>query len=557
MDSTRVGRRGVRALGVLLVGAIAVGALAVAAAGVHRRSQRELLHQRASEASAALRAVLPAFQVPLSSAVAVAQQGNTTESAFRRIIGGFLGDAKLLQSASLWSVGATPGGDPPRPLVQIGRPSKLAARPDADLAARLGRAPQGGIGIVDLLAGKDRALGFTLASEPVDGRRIVAYLEARLPDDPTALDLTGDAFDDLDYAVYLGPRVRADKLLVATTRQLPLRGSHERQVVRWGDTDMQLAFSPRGELGDHLLGRLPWIILAIGGVLTLAFTWLTWRLDVALRAAAGRAETNQQRFLAERSVALTLQRDLLPDRLPEHPAMALAHRYQAGAAGVEVGGDWYDAVLVDDDHLLLTVGDVSGQGLSAAHVMMSLRLAVRAFASEGDGPGAILAKLNPLLDVRSDGHFATVLCACFERSTGRLVAASAGHPPPVVLRGGRAVLEPVPVGLPIGVDLGTYPEVTIDLPPGATVVAFTDGLFERRGEHVDEGLERVRATVERLADLPLPRLVDQLTETLQAAAAPDDTAVLALRSLGEPTDQIDGRWSPATSAASSALASGP
>jgi serine phosphatase RsbU (regulator of sigma subunit) len=519
---------------VLLVGAIAVAALALTVQSVERDRERELLRQRAQEAATALGAVLPIFQLPLSSALAVAEETGGSAASFERVVGGFLAPGQLVSSASLWRV--APEGTP-LPTVVLGRPSQLGALEPVDRGRILDGAPAGQLDIIDLTGRPVRALGIALASGPDgSGVRTVAYLEVRLPADPTEIDLTGDAFDDLDYAVYLNDARRPTSVLSATTTDLPLPRSAEQVEVPWGTATMQLVFVPKDDLGGGLLSRLPWLILGLGGVLVVAFAWLAHRLQAATAASAALADRNEELFVEQRTLARTLQRDLLPAALPLAPSIQLAHEYQSGVAGMDIGGDWYDAVLIDDDQqLLFTVGDVSGQGLPAATIMISLRMAIRAWASEGDDPAAILRKVNRLLDVRADGHFATIVCGCLDLRDGRLRLVSAGHPPPVVLEPDRpARLLQAPVGLPVGVGADPYEALEVVLAPGTTLVAFTDGLYERRGEVVDDGMERVRAELEAGRHLPLAELVARLTSELAAADAPDDTAVLAVTFVGTP-----------------------
>ena len=508
---------------VFVAGTVAVTALCATAVRVDRANERELLRQRADEAATALRAVLPVFQVPLSSAAAVATETGADAEAFERVVGGFLAPDGLIQSASLWEV--TDGIV--RRLVVAGAPAQLATLPPQEQHAEL-VSGAGGLHLVDLTSLPVRTVGFAVSTE-ADGRSLIAYLESQLPEDPTALDLTGSAFDDLDYAVYL-EQVEPEHLLLATTRSLPLDRSPATVEVPWGDGTLHLVFTPRTDLGGRTLALLPWLIAGVGGLLVVAFTWLTARLQRAIDTTAELAAENEVLYLEQRTVARTLQRDLLPPALPAHPAVELAECYQAGVTGIDVGGDWYDAIVVDDTHLLLTVGDVSGQGLPAATVMMSLRTAIRAYGVDGDGPAEILTKLNRLLDVRTDAHFATIVCASVDLTTGRVVLASAGHPPPVLASGGATTLVGVRPGFPIGVQAeSTYEEVEVDLGIGDVLVAFTDGLYERRGELVDDGIARVQREVGELWALPLAEVVDRLASALEASAAPDDTAVLALR----------------------------
>lgn len=519
-----LGRRYLRPGLVLALGLLATTTLSWTALRVQQTNERSMLQQRASEAAAALQAILPVFSIPMASSAAVVGEVGPAQDAVERVVGGLVGPDALLRSASVWAL-----DDPARPRAAVGDPTVLAALPEARRQEVLNQTPAAGMGVVDLTGEAHRALGLATAVRYGD-QRLIVYLEAPLPDDPTDIDLTAAAFDDLDYVMYLGPSPdHAHRVSASTTTALPADAVS--LSVPFGDSALLLRIAPRHRLGGSLLAQLPWVIALVGGSLTLAVTWLTWRLQGALEDAAGLATENEDLYLEQRRVAERLQRDLLPGALPVHGEFTLAHRYQAGAAGVIIGGDWYDAQLVDD-HVVVSVGDVSGQGLAAAAVMATLRLAVRAYAAQGDGPGEILAKLNALLDVGRDGHFATVLCGSLDLATGALTLASAGHPPPVV-GGEGAELVPVEPGFPVGVRVEErYAEHTVSLAPGSLFVAYTDGLFERHGETVSDGLERVRACIEEVGALPLEQVVDRLTLDLRASEAPDDTAVLALRMAG-------------------------
>jgi serine phosphatase RsbU (regulator of sigma subunit) len=208
----------------------------------------------------------------------------------------------------------------------------------------------------------------------------------------------------------------------------------------------------------------------------------------------------------------------------------VAVHYEPGVAGMEIGGDWYDVMLVGDDHLLVVVGDVSGRGLEAASMMASLRYAIRAFASQGDAPGDILGKLNALDDPNRNGRFATVLCAVVDLSGGTATIANAGHPNPLLLTrtDGTRFIETA-VGVPVGVMPGVrYESVPVTIPPGATLLAFTDGLFERRGESVDAGMARLREAAEA-RDGSLVDLLEGVASDLRRAGPADDAALLGLR----------------------------
>ena len=309
-------KRGVAPIVVVVVGALAVGGLTFAAHQVERSSERYRLHQRAEEAAAALEAVLPVFQVPLSSALAVTDATGPDEASFRQVVGGFLG-AGGAASASLWHTGSAT----PVPLVNLGPPSQLASLPAAELTRRLDEVPTTTLDIIDLTDRGVRAFGFALASGHADasGARTVAYLEIELADDPTSVPLTNDAFDDLDYAVYVGDRPRAEALISATTDDLPL-DDPEQITVPWGTGELLLVFVPKHQLVGGLLVSLPWIIAIGGGVLVVAFAWLARRLTRSSEHATRLAELNEQLFHEQRTVAQTLQRQLLPDALPDDEA---------------------------------------------------------------------------------------------------------------------------------------------------------------------------------------------------------------------------------------------
>ena len=153
--------------------------------------------------------------------------------------------------------------------------------------------------------------------------------------------------------------------------------------------------TPVEELGGTLLARLQWLLLGFGLVLTVGAAALTERL-VRRREQAQRladqlgvvADENARLYAEQRTVAQTLQHSLLPETLPETPELTVRARYIAGVAEIDIGGDWYDVIELDNGNVLFVVGDVSGRGLRAATVMASLRYAIRAYAAQGDDPAA-------------------------------------------------------------------------------------------------------------------------------------------------------------------------
>ncbi len=229
----------------------------------------------------------------------------------------------------------------------------------------------------------------------------------------------------------------------------------------------------------------------------------------------------------ERGLADALQRSLLP-RLPELPGVGFAGRYLP-AARARLGGDWYDAFPLPDGRLAMAIGDVVGRGFHAAAIMGQLRSGLRAYALDGMAPRAVLERLSNLLRQLEPGRTATLVYIVLDPHGGGLSIAAAGHPPPLVkpIDG-----EPRFVELPGSVPLGAtrharYDEHELDLEPGAAIVLYTDGLVERAGESLDDGLERLVATVRQDYD-QLEHLGDALVAALLPGGTGDDDAALLM-----------------------------
>jgi anti-sigma regulatory factor (Ser/Thr protein kinase)/putative methionine-R-sulfoxide reductase with GAF domain len=253
-----------------------------------------------------------------------------------------------------------------------------------------------------------------------------------------------------------------------------------------------------------------------------------------LQLAAGRAAPAIERarlFDAldqEHRSAVALQRSLLPERLPEIAALDVAARYLPSID--EVGGDWYDVIELPGGFVGVAIGDVAGHGVRAAALMGQLRIGLRAYALEGQAPGETLKRLDRLLQSIRGRGMATAAYARFSLETGSLRIASAGHPPPVLVSAtGEASLVELTAAPPLGtLPYPTHREVAMSLGPGETILMYTDGLIERRGEPLTAGLERLRAAagVAASAEEICQRVIDALVPAL---GSPDDVAVVALR----------------------------
>lgn len=377
--------------------------------------------------------------------------------------------------------------------------------------------------VVDLVAADPPSLGYAYEREG-----FVVYAEQALAEDRTEVEQQDTAFADVDYAIFLGDRPDPAALLAASTAELPMAGSVARATIPFGDSTLLLGMRAQGPLGGALLGRLPWMVLVLGALTTAAAAVVAHRLQGRRLTAEGLAAENERLYEEQRDSSLALQQSLLPGALPSMRGVEIVARYRAGVEGTEVGGDWYDAFEVDG-RLVAVVGDVSGRGLPAVSAMAAARHATRAFASLGEEPGAVLDRVAAAERRAHPGQFATIACARFDPASGELAVALAGHPPPIVVSDGVAELVPVVPGPPVGVaGVGTRPTARVAIPPGATVYLFTDGLFERRGETVDAGLDRLRqALLHQRGDLSAS--VDGVLSELGQGGVADDTAVLAIR----------------------------
>jgi serine phosphatase RsbU (regulator of sigma subunit)/FixJ family two-component response regulator/anti-sigma regulatory factor (Ser/Thr protein kinase) len=259
--------------------------------------------------------------------------------------------------------------------------------------------------------------------------------------------------------------------------------------------------------------------------------WFTEEGQAQIEALARQAAValeNAVLYERERGIAETLQRSLLPDRLPEVPGITLAARYCPGR-GDAVGGDWYDVFTLPAGQIALVMGDVAGKGVWAASAMGQLRNALRAYAIEGNPPAVIAERLNRLIE---PGTMATLAYLVFDPITWAIRYVNLGHPPALVLTPDGAASFLDGGHPPLGATFGLlYREQAVALQPDSTLVLYTDGLVETRGEPIDVGLGRIREVAARAAGFDLERMLDRLVAVAVdgAAAANDDVALLALR----------------------------
>ncbi|MFJ8668030.1 SpoIIE family protein phosphatase [Streptomyces sp. NPDC093600] len=265
-------------------------------------------------------------------------------------------------------------------------------------------------------------------------------------------------------------------------------------------------------------------------------------------ARAGVAES-------ERELSLGLQRTMMPVLGPGIPGLHVAARYVPTGGGLQVGGDWYDMIPLPGGtsragghgggRIALVIGDVQGHDVRAAGLMGQLRIALRAYASEGHRPDAVLSRASRFLYgiTHGDGgghgaaeesggpRFATCLYLEIDPVSGVVDIARAGHPDPAVrLTDGTVLLRPTAGGLPLGIDPDTdYPTTRFTLEPGETLMMCTDGLLETGGHDLDSGWERVRTLLEEHDGDSLEGLADRLVEAVHGPGSHHTTGPLADR----------------------------
>lgn len=489
-------------------------------------TEGRLLNLQTKQAGEVLAGAATTTGAPLLQLAQEAELTHGATTSFVRATSSQVG-AHGYADVSLWET--TPTGL--RNVVTIGaRPALSVGSAQARSLAKASRA-EGTFAVVSFF-GSPRRLGLV---EALRGTPYAVYAEDRLPKPGRSTLQSNSAFSDLGFAIYLGRTTTPSHLLIYAGTSVPIRGMTSREAIRFGTSYFTLVATPDGDLAGALAADLPWIFGIAGVVLTLlallAAEQLVRRRQLAEADASrtrGLNDALARLYQEQRTIAETLQRSLLPVRNPHVPGMEIASRYVAGTTGAEVGGDWYSVLALDDTRFGFVVGDVSGRGFGAATVMAALRYTTRTLLLEGHAPDSVLQRCSHHVREQLRGHFATVLVGVGDVARHELTLSNAGHLPPLVLHAdGHSYVE-LPIGPPVGVDGRDYEAVTVPIPPGTTFLAFTDGLVERRGEHLDVGLARLAAAANDVPedlDAMLTAVISELTDD----HAEDDIAILAIR----------------------------
>ncbi|NEK85070.1 serine/threonine-protein phosphatase [Blastococcus saxobsidens] len=505
----------------ILVGVVLLlitAALSFLAWLAHAESEENLLRRQLAQVGTLLGSQATVLQVQLADIgqVAVATDGNP--SAFAAFADRQLTETG--QSLSLWRV----DGDDMEQVALQGVPPLL---PDGGADRLTELEPDGRLVMFGILPGEPRRLAYGLMPGE-DNTDFVVYGEAPLAPNGRVEPAEGSPLAGLDLGLYLGEDAAPEQLLQATA-PVPIEGRTETTSVPFGNSTLTIVGASQGPLTGIQSAALPWVVLGVGGLLALGgaatFEFVSRRRAEAERLAA----ENDRLYRQQRGIAGTLQHALLP-AVPELPGLEVAARYVAGEDELQVGGDWFDVIGRGPGSCVFVVGDISGRGLPAATTMAALRFAVRAYLAEGHTIEDVLARLRGLLDIETDHQFATVLLGDLDVPAGRLRLVSAGHFPPALLADGEVMLVDCPVGTPVGVSPSVADSaVTVPVTSAATMLAFTDGAVERRGETIDTGLDRLRTAAGGVVSRPLDGMLDDLLGALVSPGNKDDTVLLGVR----------------------------
>ena len=505
-----------------LVGVVLVAGLAVLLVWWDRQNEERLLREQTEQAGVVLTVGVNQFLEPLHSIARAADVTDGDRATFDGLAAQLMSgaDAQPYSAIVLLDRSGTV-------LAHRGAPLALDTVGDVDTIAPR---TDGAIAIHDLLH-TDRTLGFAATSPSADH---TVYAERQLSPEPTVRRRTDGPFASLDYAIYLGPTQARDHLLGASTADLPLAAPSTTVVVPYGDQDLLLATSPVHRLGDSLLARLWWIVLAVGLAVTAAIALLLHRVQASRQRALDLARLSEEQHHEQRDIAETLQLELLPQDIAPPPGLHMTTRYWVADTESLIGGDTYDVFRVDDHRWAILVGDVCGKGTEAAALTGLLRHTARTAARFVESPAAVLHAVHVAMAEHRPRTYCTVALMIYrpddptgERPGGELTIALGGHPAPLLREPDGSVRAVGRPGTLLGMIEPSLHDTTVRFEPGATLLAYTDGLTDAaRGRALTP--DDLRASLAPSGDVDAIANGIRQRRSERLAGGSDDTVVLVV-----------------------------
>ncbi len=509
---------------VLIVGLLVTGVLTASSRLGYLRDEQNLTNLQTKLTASALGIAPVDLERRLGQAAAAAGEASNPVATFRQVIASSMAPGGPFATASLVLV----RNGQVQVLTRLG--AQPIESPTGKAASTLfRRAAKSASFVTTRVVGKGQQRFGYLMPFVARGGTYIASAGQALPGSRKIVIPSSSPDADLNIAIYFGRTTNSPALVETNASHLPLAGTVSTAIVPFGSSVLTLVISPTSPLTGRWTEYLPWGVLVVGMLLTIGLVAMTERLVRRRAYAEQLAEDNRRLYGEQRNTSLMLQRSLLPKALPTIDGVEFAARYIPGESGIEVGGDWYSAIAIDDHRFAFVVGDVSGRGLAAATIMAGLRYTIRAYASLAYSPATILEMASKEISIDSDGHFATVLVGLVDNFRREVTIANAGHLPVLLVTSEGSEFVHGPIGVPLGIGAPPYEAVTFPIAPNSTLIAYTDGLVERRREGLDVGMERLRKAASvgaSWADDLLASIVDDL---LGDRISEDDTAILAIR----------------------------
>lgn len=513
-------------------------------------TEQRLLKDRTDSAGALLRAAVLSVQTPLASATELVESADGDPMAFTSFLEESVGDPSTSErppfiSAALFPVDGT------APIATLGAPTTLEASGAAPVRAMIERTivTPGLLTVVDVLELGGRRIGYAWSSTS-GTPRFVVYAEAALPEEPTAVPRAPGPYEDLHFALYLGSSERMDGLLYSSTPDLPLEGRTARTVVPFGDDELLLVMRSTEPMAGRLAQLLPWVIAGAGILLGVGLMALVERLLRERDGANGLATQIGFLYADQRRIADTLQRSLLPPRLPTPPGLTVVSRYWPASDDTTVGGDFYDVFQIDDERWGLVIGDVCGKGVDAAALTALTRHTMRAAARHTTSPTKVLQWAHEAIETAHGGATFATACMAVVSPAGAashgmvLELALGGHERPLLCRADGTVEAIGEYGSLLGVVDPVFHETVHHLRVGDRLLLFTDGVTDAPGDAGITVEELTAALSGRPLDGPagLADAVRLLVEQRRPDGLTDDTALLVV-AVEPPADLGSSQWS--------------